>query len=201
MASSTDSVGRLIADKVLMLSDRQLLQKRDQPEQHPEDQAAQFTPAPISHNDKAMAAVLMTLLDEQLDASLADPKGLSGDPAAAQLRGAETGAAPNRIAAQYAEDAAVYRADLPPQVNINPMAQANQQVLLAASSPELRMAMQAALMSAAARVQAEEPETTTENARQRKIGSFAGPSSTIRVGAGIFVVIVLAMILAARFAG
>jgi hypothetical protein len=201
MASSADAIGRLIADQVLMASDRQLLQKRDQPGQQPKDQAAQATPAPISHNDKAMAAVLMTLLDEQLDASMADPKGLAGDPAAAQLRSAETGAAPNRIAAQYAEEAAVYRLDLPSQVNVNPMAQANQQVLLAASSPELRMAMQAALMAAAARVQAEEPETTTDNAQRRKIGSFASPSSAVRVGAGVFVVIVLAIILAARFAG
>jgi hypothetical protein len=200
MASSTESIGRLIADEVLLLSDRQLLQKREQPSQQPQDQPAQAASAPISHNDKAMASVLMTLIDEQIEASAIDPNGFPGN-AAAQARGAEGGIAANRIAAQYAEDAVVYRSDSPPQPIVNPLGLANQQVLLAASSPELRMAMQTALMSAAARVQDIEPEASGEAARRRKIGAGSGSVSMLRIGAGVLVAILAVIILATRFAG
>ncbi|MBS0235455.1 MAG: hypothetical protein JSR99_18450 [Proteobacteria bacterium] len=202
MASSTESIGRLIADEVFLLSDRQLLQKRQQSPQQPDDQPAQAPSAPISHNDKAMASVLMTLIDEQIDASAVGPGGTAGDPAAAQSRSVDGSGVPNRIAAQYAEDAAVYRSDSAPQPIVpNPLGRADPQVLLAASSPELRMAMQATLMSAAARVQAVGSETIREDAQRHKISGGPDASSMIRMGAGILVAIIAAIVLATHFVG
>ena len=202
MVSSTESIGRLIADEVFLLSDRQLLQKREQSAQQPDDQPPQVPSAPISHNDKTMAAVLMTLIDEQIDASAVGLAGTAGDPAAAQSRGGVGGVTPNRIAAQYADDAAVYRSDSPPQpIAPNPLGRADPQLLLAASSPELRLAMQAALMSAATRVQAVELETIRKDARRHKISGETDSSSMVRIGAGILVAIIAAIVLAAHIAG
>lgn len=198
MVSSTDSIGRLITEEVLLLSDRELLQKRDQSWKQPDDPPAQANAAPISHNDKAMASVLMTLIDEQIDAAAIDPKMLSSDASTIAPRSSETGGAASRIAAHYAEDAIVYRSDVPSQPIANPLPQVDPQVFLAASSPELRMAMQAALMSAAARVGAMDHEAGRRGSATEKIGS-RGSQPMLRIGAGILVVIVAAAVLAAHF--
>ncbi len=202
MASTTESIGRLITNEVLLYGERQLLRNRDQSEQQqqPQDPPAPPASAPISHNDKAVASVLLTLLDETLDAS-ADRMQVAGDPVAARPGGGDAGSAQNRVAAQYAEADAVFRPDLPtPQntISINPTSQ--QILLAAASSTELRMAMQSAFLAAAGRVQSEDKTRASANSRRRGIGSAVDSSSPIRVGAGIFALIGLAIFLAATFA-
>jgi hypothetical protein len=197
MVGSPDAIGRLIANEVLMLGDRELFQKRDQPGQPPEEQATQTNAAPISHNDRAMASVLMTLIDEQIDASAAAPKDLMNDPAAAQAR-AERSAS---IAARYADTEAAYQADPPPQPLANALQQADLNVLRAASSPELRMAMQAAMTSAYARMGIELATAGGEETRTRVLGPFAKPVPILRIGAGIAVAIFVVVLVAAHFAG
>ncbi len=197
MVGSTEAIGRLIANEVLMLSDRQLFQKRDQPGQPREEQFTQTNAAPISHNDRAMASVLMALIDEQIDASVAVPKGLMNDPAAAQAR-AEGSAS---IAARYADTEAAYQADPPPQPLANALQQADLNALRAASSPELRMAMQAAMTSAYARMEIESAAAGGEENRFRTLGPFAAPTSIVRIGASIAAAIVVVVLLAAYFAG
>lgn len=197
MVGSTEAIGRLIANEVLMLGDRELFQKRDQPSQPPDEQSAQTNAAPISHNDRAMASVLMALIDEQIDASVADPKGLMSDPAAAQARAGGSAS----IAARYADTEAAYQADPPPQPLPNPLQQADLSVLRAASSPELRMAMQAAMTSAYARMGIESAAADGEETRIRALGPFANPVPILRIGASIAVAIFVVVLLAAYFAG
>jgi hypothetical protein len=197
MASTTETIGRLIASEVLLRGERQLLRNNDPShEQLSDDQPAQLSAAPISHNDKAVASVLLTLLDERLDASA---KGAQGGLQDSVLQGDDPAARPNRIAAQYAEDDAVFRTDVSPQqstVQVGPSA--NAQALLAATSPELRMAMQSVFMSAAARAQAE--GTPERRGRDRKLIASPDILSLTRIGAGILVVGVLAALLISRLA-
>ncbi|MFA5957182.1 hypothetical protein [Hyphomicrobium sp.] len=200
MVSTTEAVSRLITGDVLLQAERQLLRNREQPGKQPQDQPAQATPAPISHNDKAVASVLLTLLDEQLDASAAVQKEPTGQAATAQSAGGQTTTGPNRVAAQYAEAEAVFRPDLPTSQALPFIDPTNQQILLAASSPELRMAMQSAFLSAAVRAQTEDTAASDADARRRKSASAMTSSSFIRVGAGVFIVGALAIFLAAGFA-
>lgn len=197
MVGSTEAIGRLIANEVLMLSDRELFQKRDQSGQSAEEQSAQTNAAPISHNDRAMASVLMTLIDEQIDASVTAPKGLMSDLAAAQTR-AEGGAS---VAARYADAEAAYQADPPPQPLANALQHADLNVLRAASSPELRMAMQAAMTSAYARMEVETANADGEEARIRARAPFASPAPIVRIWASIAITIVVVVLVAAYFAG
>lgn len=197
MVGSTEAIGRLIANEVLMLGDRELFQKRDQSGQPAEEQSSQTNAAPISHNDRAMASVLMALIDEQIDASVAAPKGLMSDPAAAPAR-AEGSAS---IAARYADTEAAYQADPPPQPLANTLQQADLNVLRAAASPELRMAMQAAMTSAYARMGIDSATADGEEARIRALGPSATPAPIVRIGASIAFAIVVVVLLAAYFAG
>jgi hypothetical protein len=201
MASTTESLGRLIAEEVLLQSERQLLRNRDQPGQQTRDPPASAAPvsAPISHNDKAVASVLLRLLDEQLDA-LDNRIETSGDPAAARAGEGKARPAQNHIVAQYAEEDAIFRPD-PPTLATAPLPNlADQRILLAASSPEVRMAMQSAFLSATVRAQSENRANESPGARRGQIGNALDSSSLMRVGAGIFAVTALAIFVMASFA-
>lgn len=197
MVSSTESIGRLITEEVRLQSERQLLRNRDHPAgQQAEQQPAPAPAAPISHNDKAIASVLLTLLDEQLDASAVDPSATGGN----FRRPDDTAPAASRIAAQYAEAEAVFRPDVSAEQPTLPQGVINQQALLVATSPELRMAMQSAFFSAAVRAQTGAAEPSGRNTPRRKMESITDAASLMRIGGVALVVIVAAIVLAAAFA-
>jgi hypothetical protein len=201
MASTTESLGRLIAEEVLLQSERQLLRNRDQPAQQPRNSPARAAPAsaPISHNDKAVASVLLTLLDEQLDA-MDNRMETSVDPDAARAGGGKAGPAQNHIVAQYAEEDAIFRPDPPTLATVPLPNSTDQRILLAASSPEVRMAMQSAFLSATVRAQSESRSKESRGARRRQIGNALDSSSLMRVGVGISAVAALAIFLMVSFA-
>ena len=201
MVNSTEAIGRLIANDTLLRGERQLLRKQEQPSQEPGNESAQPAAQPITHNDKAIASVLLTLLDEQLDASAAEAASRSGVPTATPSRSTETGPPSNRIAAQYAEEDLVFRADLPVQGMAIPLGQSSQQIAQAVSSPELQTFMQRFLISAAARLQAEGVEGLPSGSRKRSIVTFPDSISTTRIAGAMLAVALLSIIIAASFAG
>jgi len=198
MVSSAESIGRLITEEVLLQSERQLLRNRDQSGQEPQEQTTQPPPAPLSHNDKAVASVLLTLLDEQLDAAAASLKESAENFAPAQASAAEVAPAATRIVGQYAEAESAFRPDLPAQQAPFQTDIANQQAMLAAS-PELRMAMQTAFLSAAVRAKEEIGAASGSDGRARKSLREPNGISPVRTGAAIFVAIVLAIVFFALF--
>ena len=200
MVSSMESIGRLITEEVRLQGERQLLRNRDQPAgQQAEQQQAPAPAAPISHNDKTVASVLLTLLDEQLDASAVDPSASGGNFLAGRSHPDATVPAASRIAAQYAEAEAVFRPDVPVEQPTLPPGVINQQALHIAASPELRMAMQSAFFSAAVRAQTEAAETSGRNTPRRKRESITDAASFMRIGGAVLVVIVVAIVVAAAF--
>lgn len=69
MANTPEAVGRLLANSALMNGERELLRRRDGPAVEPSPTAAQPKAPPIDTENKAVTAVLLTLLDEQLHAA------------------------------------------------------------------------------------------------------------------------------------
>lgn len=200
MVSSTENIGRLVANEVLLQTERQLLQNRDKSGQQTADKQPTATPAPISHNEKAVSSVLLTLLDEQLDAHLAGPADALRNQAPTQQSVGDTAAGASRVAAQYAEADAVFRPDLPIAQHLLPSDATNQQILLAAASPELRMAMQSAFFSAAVRAQTETEEMAGRNARRSRLETSANGAVLIRIGLAGVAGLALAILLAAGLA-
>lgn len=197
MVSSTENIGRLIASEVLLQADRQLLQNRDQSGQQTTEKQPAPTSAPISRNEKAVSSVLLTLLDEQLDARLAGLADGFRNQAPAGQSADDTATGASRVAAQYAEADAVFRPDLPIEQRLVATDATNQQVLLAAASPELRMAMQSAFFSAAVRAQTETEEIAGQNARRRRLDTGPNGAVLVRIGLAGVAGLALAILLAA----
>jgi hypothetical protein len=191
MVNSTESVGRLITEEVLLQSERQLLPSRDRPSQQAKQQQPQTAPAPLSYNDKAVSSILLTLLDEQLDASALAPKEQMAAAAHGQTAAGEAQPAPNHVAAQYAEADAAFRAE-----DAAPLAQANPQA--AANSPELRMLMESAFVTAASRLQAGSAIAGTAEDRRLKADTQR-QRALFRIGAGVFAGALAVMVIAVIF--
>jgi hypothetical protein len=200
MVSNAEAVGRLIANDTLLRGERQLLQKQDQPSQEPADEPAQRTAPPISYNDKAMSSVLLTLLDEQLDASIAANGNQAAHPEAGPSHSAEA-ASSNRIVAQYAEDDLTFRPDLSTPAMATPLSPSSQQIAQAASSPELQTFMQRFLISAAGRLQTDDAEGLPAGGLRRNVGAFMDSVSTTQVAGAALAVALLSIIIAASLAG
>jgi hypothetical protein len=140
MVTNTDTIARLIASDTLMRGERQLLRNQNPSPQGPGDDAAHTMASPISHNDKTMAPVLLTLLDEQLGGSIAS------DVSRAAARAGDAPTTPNRIAARYAEDDLVFRADLTANGTALPLGQNYPQIAQTVWSLDLQTFMQRFLM-------------------------------------------------------
>jgi hypothetical protein len=191
MVNTTDGIGRLIAEEVLLQTERQLLRNRDQPPDGRKEQPAQQpTSPPLSHNDKAVSSVLLTILDEQLEASALASNRQSGQ-SAADIGNRETVPSPSRIGAQYAEAETAFRPDKSAAEIPIPPLQTNPQAM--AASPELRMMMESAFVTAAARLQGgiDNAHGATAN---KKSKSSADLAPLVRIGGGILAATIILMI-------
>lgn len=103
MATNPEAVGRLLANSALMQGERQLLRRQGEPAAEAETTAVQQKADPIANDSKAVATVLLTLLDEQLHAIETAP---SGRPGTANATDSDVDA-PKRVAAKYAADGLV----------------------------------------------------------------------------------------------
>lgn len=107
MANNAEAVGRLLAINTLMKGERELLRK---PEEPPAQEAAKSSPqqpssSPISHDSKAVEAVLLKLLDERLQASDAEAMNWANSSSDLRRTAADDAAnSPRRITARYADD-------------------------------------------------------------------------------------------------
>ncbi|SFV37270.1 hypothetical protein [Hyphomicrobium facile] len=195
MVTNTDTIARLIASDTLMRGERQLLRNQTPVPQEAGDDAARTVAPPISHNDKTMAPVLLTLLDEQLGASVAP------DANRAAARGQDAPSAPNRIAARYAEDDTVFRADLPANGTALPPGQNYPQIAQTVSSLDLQTFMQRFLMGKVRSIPAD-GRSTPGGARGPKSDDASQPSLATAKFAAIAVVAVMALVVVAvRFFG
>lgn len=108
MANSADGVGKLIANSALMKGERELLRKRDEPPTETSAPTAGRPAAePITNDSKVVSAVLLTLLDERLQADaalIAGPKPAMSDNSDADVS--------KRVAAKYAADGLIPGDDL-----------------------------------------------------------------------------------------
>jgi len=147
MVTNADTIARLIASDTLMQGERQLLRKQD-PSPELGGSAARAVAPPISHNDKTMAPILLTLLDEQLGASMADG-------ASRTAREQDVPPSPNRVAARYAEDDLVFRADLPANGTALPLGQSYPHIAQTVPSLDLQTFMQRFLMGKVGNIQAD----------------------------------------------
>jgi len=141
----------LIVNEALLAGERQLLGNRNpSSKQEMGGEAAPQAAPPISHNDKAMAPVLLTLLDEQLNGTIADETRRIG------AREGEVSSSPNRIAARYVEDEQVFRADLPVAGTAIPLGLNHPPTAPTVPPPELQFFLQRFLIGKTRSVQADE---------------------------------------------
>jgi hypothetical protein len=104
VANNAEAIGRLLANSTLLRGERELLRKQDEPPAESPKPTSQPAAPPITHDAKAVAAVLLTLLDERL-ASDAEAAGRSSAPAESRrTAAANAGNASKAIAAKYADD-------------------------------------------------------------------------------------------------
>ena len=169
MSDSAEAIGRLLADSSLLRGERDLLRKQDEPVADATKAAAPAAAA-LTHDARATAAVLLTLLDERLALEAERQSGEA--PASAGRRSiGEAGSAPQAIAAKYADDLNL-RSD--PR-RLDPLPSAQQLSfgnLTAASSPELQSFMQRLAVVAAEHKIGDQP---LRHDRLKRIGisSFA----------------------------
>jgi len=150
MVNNAETIGALIVNETLLRGERQLLQNRNPSRQDMGGETAPPAAPPISHNDKTMAPALLTLLDEQLNGTIADETRRIG------AREGEASSSPNRVAARYAEDAQVFRADLPVAGTAIPLGVNHPQIVQTAPSPDLQFFLQRFLIGKTRSVQADE---------------------------------------------
>jgi hypothetical protein len=141
VTTSPEAIGRLLADSTLMRGERELLRKRDEPAAEAGKSGAQNSAPPLSHDSKAVAAVLLTLLDERLQASDA---ALMGQGKAAAGPGAinDAVASSGRVVARYAEDGLAAISDpARPEIG-SPNAQVPMRDVPPTASPDLQTFLQ-----------------------------------------------------------
>lgn len=195
MATNTDTIARLIATDTLMRGDRQLLRNQNPSPQEPGNDGARNIAPPISHNDKTMAPVLLTLLDEQLGGSIASDAGR------AAARAQDAPSAPNRIAARYAEDESVFRADLPANGTALPPGQSYPQIAQTVSSLDLQTFMQRFLMGKVSGLHAD-GRSAANAGRGPKPDDASQPSlATAKFAAIAVVAVMAAIVIGMRFFG
>jgi hypothetical protein len=111
VVNNPEIVSRLLANTALLKGERELLRQPEKPPAPNEESksAAQPNAGPIENDSRTVSNVLLTLLDERLQAA---------GPASAQARLAGTpagdGDVQRRVAAQYAADGLIARDDVPP---------------------------------------------------------------------------------------
>lgn len=196
MVNNADTIGRLIASDTLMRGERQLLSKQNPSPQEPgDDDAARASAPPISYNDKTMAPVLLTLLDEQLDASIAD------DASRAAAREAGAPASPNRIAARYAEDDLVFRAELPAPGTAIPLGQSSPQTAQTVPSLDLQTFMQRFLMGKVRSIPADVPGARGGERSAKANNTPQANVSMVKVAGVVLGLTLAAIVIAVRFFG
>lgn len=100
MATNPEAVSKLLAISTLMNGERDLLRRRDGATTAQAPSASPETAAPIATGNKAIATVLLTLLDEQLHATETAAAGQLQRPNAAE----SDASASKLVAAKYATD-------------------------------------------------------------------------------------------------
>lgn len=111
MANNAEAIGQLLASNALMKGERELLQGRNDTAAEPPKTSEQQVAPPISHDARAVSAVLLTLLDERLQASDAASRAAEGRAAGPKSGPGDAGAALKAISAKYAEDGLVSRSE------------------------------------------------------------------------------------------
>jgi hypothetical protein len=182
MANSAEAVGQLLAQSMLMKGERQLLGKKDEAPAQAATPTAQQTAEPIAHDSKAVAAVLLTLLDERLQASDAELAARLNSPDGKNLADGSDADASRRVAAKYMQDGLSAGDDsLRPDMTIPPI---QVQVLERPPivSPDLQTFMQRFVAFAAGRSITTDPESMGDGrASRRNVSSLLDGPPTFRV--------------------
>ena len=139
MVNNPEIVSRLLANTALLKGERELLRQPEKPPA-PNEESKPAAPAiakPIENDSRAVSSVLLTLLDERLQAaaSASGQPGFAGAPSS-------DGDAPHRVAAKYAADGLIARDDFaPPSAAVAPD-QTRMPNMPPIASPDLQTFMQ-----------------------------------------------------------
>ena len=181
MANNADTVGRLLATSTLMKGERELLRKQDEPAQEPGKPATQSLPAPISHDSKATAAVLLKLLDDRLQASEAE--AASPEKTALGTRrptGDDATECSKRLSARYVEDGLTSGSDTGRSESAIPIAQFRTRDAMPTASPDLQTFLQRLAAFAAGRPDGR-ASTDTDGARERRVFNPLGGTAVVAI--------------------
>jgi len=165
MANTPEAVGRLLANSALMNGERELLRRRDGPAAETSPTVAQPKAPPIDTENKAVTAVLLTLLDEQLHAaeSAAAPQSKPQSPADGDT------SASKLAATRYATDGFVRSDDAGLPEPTASTDQVRMQAMPYVVSADLQAFVQRQAASAAER----------SRAAQENLGAFGGAASVL----------------------
>jgi hypothetical protein len=184
VANNADTVGRLLATSTLMQGERQLLRKQDEPAPEPGKPAPQSSSAPISHDSKTTAAVLLKLLDDRLQASEAE--AASPEKAALGTRrpaGDDATESSKRLSARYVEDGLTSGNDTGRSESAIPIAPFRARDAMPTASLELQTFLQRLAAFAAGRP---DGRTSTDTNGVRDRGVFNPLSGTTVVAILVF---------------
>ncbi|WP_045834891.1 hypothetical protein [Hyphomicrobium sp. 99] len=192
MVNNAKTIGGLIVNEALLRGEQELLSNRNPSQQNMGgNDAAPQTAPPISHNDKAMAPVLLTLLDEQLNGTIVDEASRMG------AREGEVSSSPNRVAARYAEDDQMFRADLPAGGTAIPHGQIYPHIAQTVPSLDLQFFMQRFLVGKTKNIQADVRGGPHSGERGPKAAADPISGASMMKIAGIVVGVTLVLIVLA----
>ncbi len=203
MAGNAEAVGRLLADSALMRGERELLRKKDDAQPEPAKSGAQPAAPALVNDAKAVAAVLLTLLDERLQAS--DAEALSSAKASSGSRrpvSDDAANAPQRVGARYAEDGLISNVDTPSLEAAMLAGQVGFQHAAPGVAPELQSFLQR--LAAFAGIRPEPPSVTRGSADgrgRRRTPSASGDMPLVGVAIVAVVLLWLAVLIAGWLAG
>jgi len=182
VANNAEAVGRLLATSSLMKGDRELMRKQsDPPAQESTESAPQPSSSPISHDAKAIEAVLLKLLNERLQASDIEAMNLQGARSAADKAAAdEATTTPKHITARYTEDGLTSNNDPVRPETIVPLGQSPLRDVIPRAAPELQSFIQR-LAALAAGTADSSAGTGVGGARDRKSSAAPGNMAIVRI--------------------
>jgi hypothetical protein len=196
VANNAEAIGRLLANSTLLRGERELLRRQDQPPGETPKPALQSSAPPITNDAKAVAAVLLTLLDERL-ASEAAAAGRSEAPAESRRTiAADAGNAPKAIAAKYADDSLNAGGDT---MRFDPAFSPEQSRLRempAGNATELQSFIQRLAAIAAGRSEMRRQSGFAGIGGERGASAHAGGITVIRIAAVVIAVLCVGVLIA-----
>jgi hypothetical protein len=200
VANRAEAVGRLLATSGLMKGDRELMRRQsDLPAQETAESAPQPSSPPLAHDSKAVAAVLLNLLNERLQAS--DIEAMNRQDAQdGKAASDDATSPPKHIAARYAEDGLTSNGDPARPEMTNPLGQGPLRDAAPRTAPELQSFIQRLMVLATDRSDSR-AATGADGRRDRANSSTSDSLAIVRIVIAALAVLGLAALISGWLPG